>query len=341
MKRRISIADVARESNASITSVSRVMNDVDYPVSQELRHRILNAIERLQYTPNSAAQRLRSHFTAVIGIVVRDISNTYFGDIARGATDQALKHGHLTFICDTGRNAVNERDVHELLWKNRVRGIILVGGGFDDYEYRELMAKQMARSASFGLRLVSNAPQGIEVPTITVDFAQIMDTAVSHLIGVGHDRIAMVTGSSNVYTCQHHLAGFRRALDRHHIAYSAELTAFEGFTEIAGYRGCQSFLRLESRPTAICCASDLVAVGAMRAIHEFGLSVPQDVSLVGVGDSTLASYMRPALTTIRVPRYELGLRAVDLILGEEIRRDHREILDTELVPRESVRELSA
>jgi len=339
MVERVSIQDVARRASTSIATVSRVMNGTAYPVSAELRDRILRAIKELNYTPNSAAQRLRNRYSPVIGIVVRDISDHFFGEIARGATDEALKNRYLTFICDTGRNPVNEMEIHELLWKNRVRGIVLAGGGIDSAEYRDMIARQVERSAMFGLRLVANAPQGVEVPIVSVDFAAMMDRMTEYMVENGHRRIALVTGSEKVLSCQEHVKGFRRALLRSGIEPDDTLVLYTGFTEKAGYDALKLFLGLADRPTAICCATDLCAIGAMRAIHDAGLEVPDDFSLMGIGNIPLAGYTRPALTSIRMPRYEMGMRAVKLILQKELDSSYSLFLETELVVRDSVRPL--
>ncbi len=335
VKKRISIEDVAELAETSVTSVSRVMNNTGYPVSKALRARILQAIEQLNYTPSSAAQGLRSTFNSVVGIVVRDISNTYFGEIARGATDAALSRGHLSFICDTGRNPVNEFEIHEHLWKHRVRGIVLTGGGFDTDEYRTLIQQQLERSATFGLRLVATAPQGVDIPGVSPDFSGIAASVVNHFLEMGHRRIALVTGPFPVLTSQAHIAGFREALERHDLPYIPDYVITEGFTEKDGYVACQRLLACGECPTALCCANDLIAIGAMHAIHDQGFSIPEDISVVGIGDATVASYARPALTSVRVPRYDIGARAVEMVLDTALPEEHTH-LPSQLVQRASV-----
>lgn len=322
-------------AGTSVTSVSRVMNDTGYPVSADLRQRILSAIEQLNYTPNSAAQGLRSTFNAVIGIIVRDISNAYFGEIARGATDAALARGHLSFICDTGRNPVNEFEIHELLWKHRVRGIVLAGGGFDTEEYRDLIQRQLERSAGFGLRVVATAPQGVEIPGVSPDFCGIAGTVVDHFMDYGHRRVALVTGPLEVLTSRAHVKGFREAVERHGEQLDPEFIVAKGFTEEAGYAAGRALVARADRPTALCCANDLIAIGAMHAIHDAGLSIPEDVSVAGIGDATVASYTRPGLTSVRVPRYDIGARAVEMVLAEQAPTGHSH-LPSHLVSRGTV-----
>ncbi|MFA6507171.1 MAG: LacI family DNA-binding transcriptional regulator [Treponemataceae bacterium] len=339
MKKRVSITDVAALADVSITTVSRVINDTGYPVSQEARDRILAAVEQLNYTPSFAAQRLRNDFNPVIGLIVRDIANSYFGEIAKGATERAMELGYLSFVCNTGRDAANEMEFHELLWKNRVRGILLIGGGIDTPEYQALMAKQAERCKKFGLRIVANAPQGVDLPIVAVDIAAISAQITGYLLERGHRSIALITGEQGVMTSKLHLQGYIKAMTAHGAPIHPELIKLEAFTERCGYTGCTELLRHNPRPTAICCGNDPIAVGVLHALHEAGLEVPRDVSLISIGDTPMAGHLRPALTSVRVPRYQLGARAVELILQDGLPSAYTEYLPTEFIERESVRRL--
>jgi LacI family transcriptional regulator len=339
MKKRVSIADVAELAEVSIATVSRVINDTGYPVSQEARERILAAVEKLNYTPSFAAQRLRSDFNPVIGLIVRDIANSYFGEIAKGATERAMELGYLSFVCNTGRDAANEMEFHELLWKNRVRGILLIGGGIDTPEYQALMAKQAERCRRFGLRIVANAPQGVGLPTVTTDLVAVSAQVAGYFLDRGHRSIALITGEQGVMTSKLHQKGFVEALAARNVPVHPGLIRLEAFTERCGYTSCTELLRHTPRPTAICCGNDPIAVGVMHALHEAGLEVPRDVSLISIGDTPIACHLRPALTSVRVPRYQLGARAVELILSDKLAVTHTEYLPTELIERESVRRI--
>lgn len=336
MKKRISIADVAKLAGVSISTVSRVINETGYPISSDLRSRVLNAVETLKFTPNSSAQRLRSDFNHVVGVIARDISNGFFGEIAKGATERAMELGHLSFVCNTGRDAANEMQFHELLWKNRVRGIVLVGGGFDTDEYRRLIERQIERCARFGLKIVANAPQGVDLPTVSVDFAGVTATMTRHLVEHGHRRIGLITGDNGVLTSQEHLRGYLEELEADSIPVYPGLVRLNAFTERGGYDGCCELLAHTPPPTAICCGCDPIAIGVMHALHDAGLSVPQDVSLISIGDTPVASHLRPALSGVRVPRYRMGALAVERILVDDSSAERRVLLPTELVERESV-----
>jgi len=333
---RISIQHVARHAGVSITTVSRIINNVDYPISDDIRRKVEQAVQELHYSPNLAAQRLRSSFNNVIGIIARDISNSFFAEIAKGATERAMEHGYLCFVCNTGRNAATELEFHELLWKNRVKGIILSGGGLDTEAYRKMLQRQLERARRFGLRLVACAPQGVELPLVTIDFCAIARLVTGYLIERGHKRIAFITGRPDVITSQEHLRGYRSELTVRGLGIDPGLGACGDFTEQAGYETCRGLLERRAGMTGVCCGSDAEALGVIHALNERGLGVPSDVSVVGIGDMPVAGYAKPPLTTVRVPRYEMGARAVETILAEG-EAPPLLFLPCELIERESVK----
>jgi len=336
VKKRVSIADVALLAGVSISTVSRVINNTGYPVSKEVQERIRKAVKQLNYTPSLAAQHLRSDFNPVIGLIVRDIADIYFGEIAKGATEKAMELGYLSFVCNTGRNPDNEMQFHELLWKNRVRGILLIGGGIDTPEYKSLLEKQLDRCNRFGLRIVASAPQGLALPTITTDIISISRSIIDYFFAHGHRTIGLISGEPRVLTSKDHLFGYKEALLKANIPFDSSLVQLSSFTEKSGYAGCVELLQHKPRPTAICCGCDPIAVGVLHALNDASLEVPRDISLISIGDTPIACHLRPALTSVHVPRYQLGARAVETILNENYSLDYTEYLSTELIERESV-----
>jgi len=338
-KKRTSINDVARRAGVSISTVSRIINNTAYPVSAELRRKVLQAVEALHYSPSIAAQGLRRGSSNVVGLIVRDIADHYFGDIARGVTERAMQLGCLAFVCNTGRNPESEMRYHELLWQHRVQGIILGGGGMDTPEYRRILGRQLQRCEQYGLRLVGLGPQGLGMPAVTVDYAQVARTITERLLAAGHRDIAFITGSRQVFTSQEHIAGYRAPLESRGVAPQETLVLYGDFTEQAGYERCRHLLSGGRRFTALCAGSDTIAIGVLHALNEAGLRVPDDVSVIGVGDIPPARYMAPPLTTVRIPRYEMGVRAVEIATGEVPVPDHPVMLSPELVERRSVRRI--
>jgi LacI family transcriptional regulator len=336
--KRVSIRDVAARAGVSIATVSRIINRSDYPVSAAVRRRVLRAVETLQYSPSLAAQGLRKRFSSVIGLIVRDISTYYFGEIAKGVTQRAMELGYLAFVCNTGRDPAVELRYHELLWQHRVKGIILSGGGIDSPAYREMLEQQLKRSRESGLRVVSLASQGIPLPSIIVDYVQVSRRMCEYLIARGHRRIALVTGGHNVLTTQEHLQGYRLSLKEHRLPFDPALVFCRDFTEDGGYEGCREVVGRAPDVTAICAGSDMIAAGALRALEVRKLRVPTDISLIGIGDVPQARFTNPPLTTMRIPRYEMAVRAVDLIAQEQPSNE-RIVFTPDLIERDSVRYL--
>lgn len=336
-RKRTSINDVARRAGVSISTVSRIINNTGYPVSAGVRRKVLRAVEELHYAPSLAAQGLRRSFSNVIGLIVRDIADHYFGEIARGVTERALQLGYLCFVCNTGRDPENEMSYHELLWQHRVKGIILGGGGIDTPEYQRLLAKQLHRCEQYGLRLVGLGPQGRRVPSVTVDYARVAGVIAGRLLDEGHREIAFITGSRRVFTSLEHVAGLRAALETRGLRLDERLVLYGDFTERDGYECCRELLSRGRPFTGVCAGSDTIAIGVLHALSEAGRRVPDDVSVIGVGDIPPARYMAPPLTTLRIPRYEMGVRAVEIIAGEAATPEQPIVLSPELVERRSVR----
>ncbi|MCK9287957.1 MAG: LacI family DNA-binding transcriptional regulator [Sphaerochaetaceae bacterium] len=339
MSRRVSIVDVAKLAKTSTATVSRIINDTGYPVAKETRARVLKAIDELNYLPSLSAQKLRQDFSEMIGLITRDVAAEFFAEIAKGATERAMDLGYLSFICNTGREPMKEFKFHELLWRNRVRGIILIGGGYNTDEYRDMINRQLERAAQFGFRMVTNTPQGFDMPSVTIDHRGAFYCLTNYLIEKHHERIALLTSDIQVFTSIEHFAGFESAMLEHNLTVYENLVKFRTFTEQGGYESCNEILRLPDRPTAICCGCDPIALGAIRAINEAGLSIPNDISVVSFGNTSIASHLFPALSCIDVPRYKMGALAVEMILTDMYTQNTNIILPTRLIERESVKDL--
>lgn len=317
MKKRISIRDVAESAGASITTVSRVISNPGYPVSAGLRKKILDAIEKLNYSPTSAAQTLKKGYSNVIGLIVRDIADPYFGELAKGVTEKAMELGFLCFVCNTGRNPRNEIEYLELLWSHKTRGIIMAGGGIDTPEYREKIVKQLQRGKNQGMRFIGLGPQNLEIPTVSIDYFAAATLILEYLFTRGNARIAMISGADRILTSQEHFKAYRSFLSNHGLPFNPGDAIFEGFTEHGGYEGCGRLIARRNDFDAIFCGSDTIAIGVLHRLAEKGVRVPQDISVMGIGDIPQARFTVPPLTTIRVPRYEIGARAVELIANDD------------------------
>lgn len=337
---RVSIEDVAKLAGVSISTVSRVMNKSDYPVSEKAKKKVLKAAEELHYLPNIAAQQLKKEFNNIIGLMVRDISDPYFGEIAKGVTERASELGYLSFVCNTGRSPEREVEYHELLWQHRVKGIVLAGGGFDTEEYKTKLLEQLERHKNYGLKIVALAPQGIDMPYVTVDNTALGNMITQYLIDRGHSKIAFISGPDNVFTAKERLNGYRDVLVKAGITFNKDLVVNSDFSWKGGYEACLELLSKGGQFTGLCCANDNIAIGAMHALREKGLSIPYDVSIVSIGDMTQAKYSDPPLTTAFFPRYEIGKKSVEVIAGLNDLEEHASIIfRSRIMERQSVRQL--
>lgn len=328
-----SIVDVAKHAGVSITTVSRIINNVSYPVAAETREKVLKAIEELHYSPNKVAQRLKGNTSDIVGLIVRDISDPYFGEIARGVTDRASQLGYLSFLCNTGRNPEDELRYHDLLWQHRVKGIILAGGGLDQLDYKQKLDRQLKRHEKYGLKIVTLAPQGLEMPYVMIDNFEAGKKITEYLVERGHRKIGFIGGVEKVYTSKERLKGYKDAIGAVGIKSKEYITHCD-FSRKSGYEACNILLSKVQDLTAICCGNDNIAIGAISAIKEHGFKIPEDISIISIGDITEAKYTDPPLTTLSIPRYEMGKLAMDVII--EGKTDVGMILNTRIIERKSV-----
>jgi LacI family transcriptional regulator len=328
---------IAEEAGVSRTTVSLVLNDVPgVRVSPETRQRILKVAQRLNYYPDAAARTLVSGRTSTIGFVLCQSPNRIFADaflpeVLRGVGDAVQEDGFRVLIHSVEDVTAPEAYIG-LVREKQTDGIILSGPRSDDRQLLQLKAED------FPVVLLGQLP-GSGIPFADVDNAGAAKQAVDHLIGLGHRRIGMITNAPLAYTAaRDRLTGYRQAMEEAALDYVEELVRTGDFREESGHEAMNSLLDLTQPPTAVFVASDLVTFGAMLAIKQRGLTIPDDVALVGFDDVRLAHYVNPPLTTVRLPAYGLGYRAAmlltQLIVGEAV-EEQEILLQTELVVRQS------
>lgn len=332
-----SIRDVAKVAGVSITTVSRIINKSDYPVSQAARERVLEVVEELGYVPNKAAQNLRSKIVSTVGLIVRDIGDPYFSEIARGVTEKSTKLNHMAMVLDSKRDYSYELDYMDLLIQQRPKGIIFAGGGYTDIEYVTELDKLVRKAERQGIKVIALAPQGIEIPTITVDNELVGKKICELLLTYGHKKIGFIGGDQRVMTNEDRYAGYVKALRAGGINVNHHIVVHGQFSWEVGYERCKELFARGNSMDAILCANDNIAIGVLRYLWENSISVPGDISVVGVGDIALAQYTNPPLTTVRLPFQELGKRAVDIICSDQQISKEQIYLDFEVVIRESMK----
>jgi DNA-binding LacI/PurR family transcriptional regulator len=305
----MTISDVASEAGVSVATVSRVLNNADYPVRPETRERVLEAAEKLDFRPNELARSLLLKSTRTVGLAIPDIANPYYPLISRGVEDVASEHGYTVIFCNTDRDSEkSERYITSLLQK-QVDGLILAGGGTD-------FTRASERFARLGTHVVFIGRPGHAWPSVRIPNADAAATVVGHLAALGHRRVAFIGGLSAMTSAQDRFEGYSRSVAEHGLEEDEQLLRMGDFGEESGYRAAQSLLSVSPPPTAIFAANDRMAVGALAAAHDHGLSVPDDLSLVGFDDIPVVSYLRPPLTTVALPAYEMGAAAMRLLLQQ-------------------------
>jgi DNA-binding LacI/PurR family transcriptional regulator len=329
--RRLSkIQQVANRAGVSISTVSRVVNDSGYPIRPETRERVLEAVDALGYRPSPIARSLVGKPTLTIALVVPDITNPYYPLLSRGVEDVASEHGYTVIFCNTDRNAAKVRHYMEVLREKHTDGFIIAGGGLEG-------GGESILSDEDAGKIVLVGRHRWPFPSVQVDNVRAAYEATSHLIGLGHRRVAFIAGPAHLTSARDRLAGYRGAMDE--LAGGADYTLIrEGdFRSESGYSIAASLLRQDNPPTALFAANDRMAIAAMAAAFDSGLRVPDDFAVVGFDDTPAAQYIRPALTTVALPSYEIGAAAARLLLrllaGETV--EPTICLPTQLVVRQS------
>ncbi|MBN9608638.1 MAG: LacI family DNA-binding transcriptional regulator [Actinobacteria bacterium] len=299
-----SLADVAQLAKVSIATASRVLTGSSHPVAEKTRRRVVSAAERLDYVPSAVGRALVTKRTALIGVIVNDISDPYFAEIARGIDDAARDAQYLTMICNADARPEAELSHVKALSSFPASGIIFAGSGSAVPGAEAAVAEAARRAEKRGVLVTALARKSFECRTLTVDnFAACRDLT-RYLVSIGHRRIAFVEGPPDRYASIDRLAGFRSAL--------AEASLTEAHVYTGGFdfeSGATAARRMLSNdlPDAVVAGNDESAAGLSHALREAGIDVPGQVSVAGIDDTRTARIA--GLTTVRVPLYELGHEA--------------------------------
>jgi len=307
--RRPTQADVAKLAGVSQSVVSQILNDNDISVSDGTRKRVLDAIDQLGYVPNKFAQSLRTNNTRTIASIIPDITNPFYPAFQRGIQSVTNQKNYDLIIYDTDEKEENEKRSLKSLQQANVDGAIVSLFHHSFEALKPLIEK--------GIPVVywrgGPVEKDLVVDLIFVDNVAMAKTAVSYLIDKGHTRIGMLAGLENTPPRQDRIRGFREALRDHNLALEKTLIQDGDFTETGGYQGMKKLLRLDPRPTAVFASNDLMALGAMLAMREENLRIPEDVALIGLDDIPAAKLVHPSLTTITQMQEDIGRIAAEMI----------------------------
>jgi LacI family transcriptional regulator len=303
-----SITEVARLAGVSIATASRVVNEVDYPVSPGTRERVLDAARALDYVPNALARGLLKRQIPVVAVIVHDITDPYFAEVVRGVEDSAHPAGFLVITCSSEQDAARETSYVRLLRSMRASAVIFAASGLDDPAANEELAKHVAGMREYGAAVVHLSPHALGEPEVSIDNEGGVAAMVSALAGLGHREIAFLAGPSSLFVSRDRLAGYRRGLAQAGLPYDERLVVHGAFNREGGAAGVDALLDGAAPFTAITCANDLLALGALERLAELGIRVPYGVSVAGFDDISIAAMTAPGLSTVRIPLRELGRR---------------------------------
>ncbi len=325
------IQDVAKRAGVAPITVSRVINNSGY-VGEDVRRRVQQAVAELGYVPNTLARSLRSRRTHTLALVLTDITNPFFTTVARGAEDAASDAGYMLLLCNTDESEAEERRYLRMILQKRVDGVLLVPamGGVE--------AVRVARDQQVPVVVLDRRVADAGVDVVRCDSEGGAYELGKLLASLGHCAVATLVGPAGVSTADDRVAGFQRALVEAGIAAGAQ-TYHGVFTVASGREMTARAMAASPRPTALFAANNFLAIGALNALREAGLRVPEDVALVGFDDLPPALVTFPFLTVAAQPAYEMGQRAVRLLLdrieGRAPTEPQEVVLPTELIVRGS------
>lgn len=333
----VTLADVAARAGVSSATVSRVLNG-NYPVAGSTRERVQRAVAELDYVVNGQARALAAATSDLVGVLVNDVADPFFGLIASALQAEvgvgaAGPGGKLTVVCNTGGSPEAELTYLTLLERQRAAGVVLTGGALDSPEHAGSVTARLTRLAASGTRIVLCGRPPLTLPgesapltTLAFDNFGGARRLTEHLLSLGHRRIGYVTGPAGRSTTGDRLAGHRAALAAHGLGpertsdAEAEtdgdpMVVRGGYDRDAGYDATLELLRRDGGVTAIVAANDTVALGVCAALRDRGLRIPADVSVAGFDDLPFSADASPALTTVRIPLQDAGARAGRLVMG--------------------------
>jgi LacI family transcriptional regulator len=329
----VTIYDVAREAGVSMATVSRVVNN-NPNVKPQTRKKVFEAIERLGYRPNAVARGLASKKTTTVGVVIPDIANAIFAEVARGIEDIANMYHYNIILCNADKRKDKEIRVINTLLEKQVDGLLFMGGAVTEDHI------QAFKSSNVPIVLCATTDERGSIPSVDINHEEAAYDAVSRLIAEGHESIAMISGTlqdpMNGYA---RFQGYKRALESAGLSYSEELVRVGNYKYESGIDAMQYFLDLPEKPTAVFSATDEMAIGAIHCIQDAGLNVPEDISVISVDNSRISSMVRPLLTTVAQPMYDIGavsMRLLTKLMKKETVEQSRVILPHELIIRRSV-----
>lgn len=303
----ITIYDVAREANVSMATVSRVVNG-NPNVKPATRKKVLEVIERLEYRPNAVARGLASKKTTTVGVIIPDIANIFYAELARGIEDIATMYKYNIILSNSDQNVNKELHLLNTMLGKQVDGIIVMSQNITDEFAQEL------KRSPVPIVLAGSIEASNTLPSVNIDYRQATFDAVTHFINEGHKRIAFAMGpKKDLINHGEKLVGYKEAMEKGGLDYNEDYVIEGEYTYDSGLEGWKRLIELAERPTAIVSGDDEMALGVMHGAQDDGLSIPGDLEVITSDNTKLSLMVRPQLTSIVQPLYDVGAVAMRLL----------------------------
>ncbi len=268
---------------------------------------VLKVVKQLDYHPNAVAKSLQMQKTHTFGIMIPDISNPYYAEIVRGMQDETERNGYSILIQNTDRNKDKTIQNIYLFREKLVDGIIFSGGIIEGEKVTSALGNLKERAVVIGR-------QRMDCPAIRVNNIENTVTTVGHLVSLGHRRIGFLGGSYGSTTMQDRFSGYKRGIKKYKCESDRNLIAHADLTIEGGYEKAKEILERSNSPTAFVAANDQLAIGAIKAAKDLGFRIPGDIAVVGFDNIPFSRYFDPAVTTVDIPRYDMGAASVRILL---------------------------
>jgi LacI family transcriptional regulator len=329
----MSIKKIAKIAGVSTATVSRVLNGSN-KVKMDTSKRVLKVVEEMNYQRDNVARRLKvkASESLIFGLVITDINNPFFADIARGVEEFAYANKHVMFICNTNESPEKEIFFLNSMVSEKVSGVIIAPTAGNYKLFDTLISNKLP------LVMIDRLKKSLNIDTVSINNEKGSFLAVQRLIQNGHKRIGIINGIKGLSNTEERFEGYKKALREVGYPISKDLITYGNFNESGGREAMKTLLALKNPPTAIFSTNNLMTLGCVKEIHKQNLSIPDQIALIGFDDSVWAEALVPPLTAVKQPGYELGVSAAKLLFKRLKNKDSKIInvlLNPELIIRES------
>ncbi|QFZ22230.1 LacI family DNA-binding transcriptional regulator [Saccharothrix syringae] len=314
--RQVTLQEVAKSAGVSLATASRVLNGSTRQVSAELRERVLGTARELGYLPNASAQALARNSSVLVGLVVHDIADPYFSSIAAGVTRVAEAAGLVVVLGTTNRDPRREVELVNTLRAHRARALVIAGSRTTDRRASARLTEEIGAFTAQGGRVACVSQAKLGADTVVPANRSGARALARRLTELGHRRFAVLAGPADLLAARDRVAGFKAGLADAGVDLPPENVITCGFTRDGGHAAVADLLAARTGATCVFAVNDVMAMGAMAALREHGLGVPDDVSVAGFDDIPTLRDLVPALSTVRLPLEQMGERAARLVLDE-------------------------